>query len=425
MRLEKTTEQPKVLRKMIARFAILSLVIAGAIYGYVEYRKIGKDLDFPLKNDTAGMVAAVRFLDEGSQVVVLDKNGKMIESPGYQAGKNDKDPSWRPDGHRLFFLSDRDENAVNVFRWNFGANKIMRRTLNSRTKGMPRWLPAGAPGANESALITSGPFILEMNPTEGTTRQVLPPVQKERSGVEGEGAGDQFAAMYQSLGQSFKSARWTPDKKFVIAVLRGEMGEVLIAQNIETGGLPTPIVAGERVDFDMHPTTGRVFFATLNYRLTNPEEAPESMRLPDGRIKLPFKHAIGWFDPGKEGEGANGVIVASSKDDQTFSNPSLSPDGATLLILDGIVDDGSNFISRGIVLLPADPSGGANATLLHKGEVFEPAWLPNSDGVVFVQRDESRQRAIFKIGRDGTGLTNLTKGKGDFASPKPSPQAGR
>jgi hypothetical protein len=422
MRLESTKHQPKILRKMVYRFSILAIVAAIVVAGFVKIRELGKDIDLPLAADTAGMIAATEFFDEGSQAVVFGPDGKKLASPGYKAGRTDKDPAWRPDGNRLFFVSDREEDALNVFRWNFGSGVVARRTLNSRSKGMTQWPSPLSEGANRSALITSGGFVLEFDPTEGTTRQILPPVQKNRASGEEGGAAGQFDAMYQRLGSSFKLAKWTFDKTFAIAVMRNDFGEILITQDLSTGQPPVPIAAGERIEFDVHPGQPLVYYAVLNYQLVNPDEAPPELVQPDGSVKLPFRHMMGIFDPTKTREAANAIVAFSATDESAFQSLSASPDGTTLMVVDGAYLGSGNFKPRGIVLMPAQEGGGGKGTLLVKGECYEPSWFPDSKGVVFIQYDEKKKRSIFKLNRDGSGLENVSRGAGNFAHPRMSPQ---
>lgn len=421
--LESTTQQPKILRKMVYRFAFLSLLLAGIVFGYLKFREWSQDIDMPETYDTAGMISAIQLHDEGSQAVIFQADGSMLESPGYEPGKTDKDAVWRPDGNRLFFVSDREENAVNVFRWNIGGKKIARRSYNSRAKGTPQWLPADAENANKLALITSGPFVLEFNPTNGDTRQVLPPVSKERSASDPEGgSAGQFETIYGQIGDSFKLAKWTPDKKFVVAVMRDERGEVLVAQDLSTDKLPVPIAAGDRIEFDINPRTGMVVFTVLEYRLFDPTQAPPEMVQKDGSIKLPFRHMIGTIDLAAPPETAQAPIARSNSDD-AFLAPSISPDGQYLLIVACKVKSRANYAPEGLIVLPATPTDVPSGTPILRGEVYEPSWHPNSNAVAFIQYDEQKKRSIWTVGRDGTNLKNVSAGKGDFANPRFSPQS--
>ena len=117
-----TKPQPKISQRMLLRFAIGLIVLAALFYGYQWWKDYTKDPDLPLENDTAGMIAALQLGEEGNQVVVFTKEGELRKSPGYQPGKNDKELTWRPDGNRLFFTSDREETSFHVYRWNFGSD---------------------------------------------------------------------------------------------------------------------------------------------------------------------------------------------------------------------------------------------------------------------------------------------------------------
>lgn len=413
---------------MLTRSAILLFVVAVLIFGYRIYRDWSKDIDLPEAANTAGHISAIRLLEDGSQVVVFDADGNLIESPGYTPGKNDKDAVWRPDGNRLFFVSDREENAQNIYRWNFGAKAVSRRTYNSRTKGLPNFLP-GDP-TSKTALITSGPFVLEFDPAEAVTRQVLPPISKERVAVDTEsGAGGQFDAVYRMLGQSFREAKWTPDKSFVVAIMRRDVGEALIVQDLRSDTQPVPIAAGDRIEFDIDPKTGRIVFLVLNFQLLDPSQAPPEM-IKNGRIVLPFRHLIAMADPALLGQKAEGVkatvdIARSNSDRAAFHALSISPDGSRLVVVGGAYDPGRTSVAPdALVVMPLQESGAQAASVVLREKVYEPSWHPNGETLAFIRYNAKGQRAIFKVQIDGTGLTEVSKDAGDFAFPRFSPQTG-
>lgn len=420
--------QPKNLRRMLYRSAVLLFVVAAAIVGYRFYAAWSQDIDLPAAADTSGYVSAIQLLEEGSQAVVFKPDGTLLPSPGYSPGKNDKDAVWRPDGHRLFFISDREDNAQNVYRWNFGAGSVARRTYNSRTKGIPAFLP----GSQEAgtALITSGPFVLEFDPSRATTRQVLPPVAKDRVAVDDEGgAGGQFDAAYRILGNSFREAKWTPDKRFVAAVMRREEGEALILQEIEGDKSPIPIVAGDHIEFDVDPATGRVVFLVLNFRFIDPKQAPPEL-IKEGRIVLPFRHVVSVIDPAlisnpetARQPGATLEILRSSKDEEAFHELSVAPDGSRILLVVGRYDPDKGRVEPEAMASMPMVEGGQGGSLILRAKVYEPSWHPNSSTIAFVMYNAQGKRAVHTINRDGGGLKDLSGDRGDFAFPRLSPQS--
>lgn len=421
-----TASQPKNLQKMITRSAILLLVIALMVYGYTWYRRISQDIDLPASFDSAGYLSAVRLMDEGSQVVVFKPDGTMLESPGYVAGKYDKDAVWRPDGNRLLFISDREDNAQNVFRWNFGANRVARRTYNSRSKGLPTFAPGVNEGPAQPSLITSGGMVLQLDPVNGSTRQLVPPVEKERAATsEDSGAAGQFDFLYGKLGSSFKEAKWTPDRRFVVAVMRRDDGEALVVQDMSEDKPPMPLAIGDRVEFDIDPKSGRIAYLVLRYRLLNPEQAPKEF-IKNGVVKLPFLHVLAIADPvAMLTDPSAGIqIMAQSNSADAFQRVSISPDGSMVLVVDGAYDAGKNeFQPRSMIVMPFQPGASQSATVVLREPIYEPSWHPNSNTIAFVKYNNDKERAIYTINRDGSAMTELSKGKGDFAWPKFSPQS--
>lgn len=421
--------QPKNLRRMITRSLILAAVAGAMILGYRYYSEWSQDIDLPATADTAGFVSAIEYLDNGSHAIIIKPDGKKIESPGYTSGKNDKDAVWRPDGNRVFFISDREEGAQNVFRWNIGGNTVSRRTYNSRSKGLPSFPPA-EPDA-KVALITSGGTVVEFDSTRATTRQILPPIGKERavgSGDEGDGSIGQFDAVYRTLGQSFKEARWTLGRKFVAAVMRREDDEVLIIQDLAGESRPIPFAVGQKIEIDVDPKSGRVFFLVLKFGLLDPAGAPPEF-IKNGKIVLPFRHAIGFIDVDKLTDpskppppGALQFVAQSNSDDAAFHRLSVSPDGTMLMVIDGSYSTTTKAVTpRAIVVMPAEAGGAANASFVLREKVYETSWHPNSDRIAFIKYDGD-ERAIYAINRDGSGAEKLSSG-GNFGFPRFSPQS--
>lgn len=404
---------------MLIRFAIGLFILAGLFFLYQWWKGYSQDPDLPVRNDTAGMIAAIRLDGDNSQVVVIGPDGKVKESPGYEAGKTDKEPVWRPDGNRLFFTSDREEEAFQVYRWNLASDSIMRRSVGSRSQSTPSF----APEDNTSGLLTAGGFVLEFDPKEVATRQILPPVGKNRQGGEGgqEGTASQFEQIYQRLGNSFRAAKWLKGKQYVAAVMRREEGgEILIVQDVVNFSRPVPIMAGNRIDFDVSQTEPKVFFTVNGFFFHDPNQIPPEA-VKNGKVELPFTSIIGGFDP--TGQGSLFPIMTVKQPELGFRDLKVSPDGRNVLMIAGKLDANGNFEPSDLVVAPAAAGGGPEAKRIISGKIYEPSWHPNSHTIAFVQRDDKGRRGIFTINKDGSGINEVTKGDGDYSWPVFSPQS--
>lgn len=414
--------QPKISQRMLLRFAIGLFIVAALFFGYRWWKDYSQDPDLPRENDTKNLISAMELLDEGSRAVVIDENGEVIASPDYTDGKNDQTPVWQPDGNRLFFVSDREEGSYNVFRWNLASKKVMRRSVGTRSVGWPvHFAPNSAPGANESMLVTSGGVVLEFFPRDSRTAQVLPPVQKERGGGE-EGAAGQFEQTYQQLGTSFRMARWSRDKKYIAAVMRREdESEILIIQDTAGANPPQVIISGKRIEVDADPAHEAFVFLVNGFRFHNPEQIPpESIK--DGKVVVPFTSVIGKVDP--DDLKTLAPILSSNDEKIGFQHIRVSPDGNQVAAIAGKLDANMNFEPSELFVVPAQTGGAKDLKRLIGGRLFEPAWHPNSQKLVFTMYDENNKRSIFTINTDGSGLANVTGGKGEFKDPAFSPQSG-
>lgn len=421
-------QTPKIVRKFITRSVVLMVTIAVLFYGYQWAQQQKGDFDFaPAK--TAGMIGAVRLEDEGQRAVAFTADGKLVENPGYETGVIDRDLVWQPDGNRLFFVSDRGKvpgsniKAFNIFRWNPATNDApVQRTDGTRGRGNPSFSDEEAPGRNSSALIVSGGFVLEFTPKDKSTRQVLPPLGNEISASDEEGGGSagQFGRVYESLGTSFRLAKWCKGKRFIAAVMRNESGETLVLQDLEPGekGLksPVPIAGGERIEIAVNPKDGRIVYCIQNFRWPNEKMIPPEFKK-GNRVTVPFRHGIAIFDP--ENPTQTEPVALSQSDEIAFGQPVISPDGSVIAVTVGKFADAA--ITPGqLVVMPLRAQGGAAPTGLVQGEVYEPDWSPDGGRLVYIKRDAGK-RHIYSIKNDGSDEKAVST-EGEFATPKYSPQ---
>lgn len=424
----KNAKQPAIVQKLLLRTSLLLLIIAGLVLGFQWLKGTGGDIDLPANADTKGMILAIQQTDNGTQVVMIKPDGTLVPSPDYKTGASDREPVWRPDGNRAFFISDRKDGEYNVFRWNPASDRVEARSTGKTAKSNLAFAEPTAAGANETGILTAGGRVQEFHPKEGALRQILPPTGKDIPDKSEESQG-QMDMVYQRFGSSFKSARWSTNKRFIIAVMRRDEGEILLIQDTEPMEDPVtkqvalpppmPIVAAERIEFDVCPTTGEVVFVVQNFQYLSSSQIPPEM-IKNGVATRPFTHAVGIAYPGKPLEDSQKPIMISPDDKLAFGKPAISPDGSTVLLTTGNYSGGI-YHATSLVSVPKAPEGGKSGTRIMDGEIDDVGWGPNSQVLIFTKR-EGGKRAVFTMNRDGSDLKNLTGTKGNFFSPRLSPQ---
>lgn len=422
--------KPKYERKMFNSFFGLWVALGVIGGGYLFLVSNKEDLGDFGSADTAGQIAAIQIHDEGQQVVIFDKLGKKSLSPNYTAGKTDRDIAWRPDGNRLFFVSDRGQPAFNVFRWNLSTNDVNQRGISTLSRFDLSFRQILNPedksfvdAANQTVLLSQGGFILELDAKKGTTQQILPPKGGVTVGSEeGSGSSGQLDALYQKLGTSFRSARWLHGDDFLAVVMKRDEGEILFVQKNPARATqedtPRVLAAGEKISMDVDPKNGILVFTVLDFKFPDPENIPEG-NIKDGKVIRPFKHGIFAYDTTKEGNEALVRIGISNDDKVAFGAPAVSPDG-TQVVIPGGHYDGTSFTPQALGIMAVQPDGGSVGSRIAAGPIYEPAWSPDGRSLTYIKRDGGH-RSIFTIDKDGANEKKVSD-DGDYMTPKFSPQ---
>ncbi|MCW5943842.1 MAG: hypothetical protein KIS66_16545 [Fimbriimonadaceae bacterium] len=347
-------------KKLAVRSLVALVILGGLFWGYTSVKKVN-DFD-PGTVDSVDWVVATEETPSGSQIVVFDKTDKLRRTPGYTENVQERDPVWNKAGDRIFYVSDREDNAFHIYRWNLARDEVRRRTLDQRSKSAPFYGSPELTGTADIGLVLSGGRVLEFDHKEAAMRQLLPPLGREVGRSEEGGAQGQFDQMYEKLGSSFRIAKYGKNREWIAAVMRRqEGGEVLILQSLLPArdsddditkalkSRPLPIVAGDRVDIDVNVRTGAILFAVQGFdfpdrdeleRVTLISDAAARMRKqfqrepniaevaeslgtseqavasvlspqgiwaaligPDGTIRRPIRNVLGYVDPEKPNEG--------------------------------------------------------------------------------------------------------------------------
>jgi len=421
-------------KKLALRLALGLFTIAVLVLLY-QYARKADIAEIITAGDTSGWIVATENLgDQGARAVAFKADGTKVDSADFKDGTEDQDVVWRPDGKFVFFAGNR-EGSYDVYRWNPDRNTVERRSYGSRGKTNLWFGPPGDPEANTNGLLTAGGLVLQFDPKDGSTRQILPPVMGEKpagSAEDGGGSGSQFDLIYSRMGKSFRSAKWGKDRRWIVAVMVRESGDqLLMVQGTElvkgkdgSESFPPPaaVAAGERIDYDIAPD-GTVVFTQIGFVFPDPDNIPKEL-LKNGAAERPYRHAIGAFNPDAQEKGL--VIVTASKDDEScFSQPRFAPDSSTILFMLGKMLDTGEISPKGLFLIPPTADGGAKVRPVVQGEAREASWSPSGEKIVFIKRGPNGNRAIFTVSPDGTGEKEISAGKGDFAWPQFSPAPNR
>lgn len=418
-------------KRLLIRMSIGLFTVAALFFGFQYWKEFIKDPDVGTIS-TKDWIAATEYLTKGSQAVVFQPDGKKISSPDHKDGATEKDIVWRPDGNRLFYVSDRDKEIFQVIRWNLARSSTQVRSFGTRGKARVDFGAGAQVETAKTALLVAGGFVLEFDPKTGDTKQVLPPLDVANAASTGHGesgATNQFDAMYANFGTSFKDARWDAARQSITAIMRHDVGEVLVYQSLipvesETGKhLPPPqmLIAGNKVEFDIGPN-GEIVYSVQDFRLIDKNNIPKEWINKQGELELPFKNGLFVFkassDPAKPSQPV--PILASQKDESLLMKPKFSPDGRMIAVIAGKLDDNAQFLSQRLAIIAPGSNDQANAKSIVTGVVNDFSWSPDGSKLAFTMT-EGDSRPIYTIKPDGSAREKITN-SGRYAEPRFSPQ---
>lgn len=412
-------------QRVLLRFAIGLMLLAGVVLGFQWLRNLGYDPDV-LPGDSKDMIAALELTDDGSRTVTIDPSQKVTVI-GPEGPSRDRPPLWRPDGQRLFFASDREDSVYHIFRYRPGQPDAERRTLGRRSRSTPTWGFSDDTKANETALILSSGVVLEFNPKTGSTVQLLPPPSGGAVVGEEQGNVDQFTGLYRQLGTSFTKALWTRDRSTIVATMAREGGEVLVVQEMTMRTAngrtslppPMPIMGGASIDFDV-TSDGRVAVLVRDFQWLDNAAIPEEF-IENGRAKVPWRNAIFSFNTA-DPEAPPSFLAATQNPSEDARSVRISPNGQEAMLVTGR-NENDQFEPLALIKTEFPFQPGAPTTPIVQGEVFEPSWRPDGQRILYIRREDG-DRAIFSNNGTGTDEARMSPKGRNFSWPVFSPQIG-
>jgi hypothetical protein len=389
--------------KAVVRMIIGLFAIAGLFLLYRWWENLTADPDLG-SLDSTGMVAAIEYLpDGGSRVVVFDEDGEKREVPNYSEGANDEDPVWRPDGQRVFFVSDRENRSHNIYRWNLATDAVESRYESDRSAGSPSFGPFGWPDQTDSALITLGGNVFSFDQHRKATRQVLPPLEFAGAQGESEQAMDAIKVAYERVGNSFTKAVWGMDRKVIYAIMQRESDQVFVICYLEQIGevapMPVPVLAGQSLQFDV-ARDGKIVVSVQGFEFVDPAQIPTEM-IRNGRAFKPFRNAVYVMALAEDGQITPPQLLYTDQADLGIQPGDMNPEHrAEHNVPDGV---------EGVLVEQVAPGGAADQMGIKPGDVItavngKPTPDPNTmfNVVVEVLLGE---KATFTINTAGTART--------------------
>ena len=209
---------------------------------------IKQDPDFG-NIQTTNWIAAVQTESNGKyKAVIIKPDGTKLLTADNKKSATDHDLVWQSDGGRLFFISNRDRKAFDIYRWNLAKNILERRTFDNRPKSD---LSFRDTQNKNKGLLISGATILQFNPKTGSMQQILPQLT----------ADPKLLAFYQKYVQRFLKARSLNEGNLMIVLAKEEDGHHhLMVQDLTKTSLPAIIASGKFIDFDAH-ASGKILYA--------------------------------------------------------------------------------------------------------------------------------------------------------------------
>lgn len=418
------------MKTQIARRLVFGLLaLAALFFGWELLKEYFVDPGDKGHVETAGYIAAIENDGNGDRAVVFDTKGSKSNTPGLDDDVIESEIAWRPDGDRLFVMTNRQGQGFRPYRWN-PTNDAFEPRMPGGTINMSAisYGPFQDSDANRNALIVAGGQVFLFDQRKAIRTQVLPPPTNDKNTAteDGEsGSGAPITGVYATIGTAFTEARWGQARQIIWATMKREGGEVLIAQQLgldEKGVpyVPIPLMAGRELQMDVAPD-GTLALSIQGFAWVDPDspEIPDQFRK-DGKLLTPMKNGmavIRW----NTAQTPQVLMAFASPEDEALVDPSFSPDSSLIAACAGQIGPDHQFKGVVLLLVPAEEGGVTKSKPVYEGHSRMPSWSPLGNQLVFVGQDSRSRNVLMKVGADGSGITTVGE-PGEYKWPKFSPQ---
>lgn len=416
------------MQRVFIRSLVLVVLAATLFYGIVwlKNRDPGRPLvDIP-PVDTRGYIAALMEMPEGERLVAIDPKGNLRMAPGSNETQ-DKEIVWKPDGRRIIYISNyKTEGSFQIFEWKPDRDgRPYQLTPNGASRQNPWFTPTG-----DMFLYASQGNILGTTYQQLKTRPIMPPGEEAEAPQTSDEGGqpvvpdhkkDVIAAKWAQLapeinGEAFWKGFVDKSNKYFAGIYTTSRGQVFVSQHLEPEDEKEQMAAiplgGDSIEIDMDKEQPQAIVAVQNFRYPLLQAVPKEKIKADGTVQRDFVNGV---FIARLDSGLLTPLFFSSDNSTAMTSPALSPDGTEVALVAKSMQ-GGKLTTRSLVVAPVQPEGVVNARPIAKGAVEEPSWAPDGQTIVFVRGGD-----IWTVRTDGTGETNITKGRGKFHSPLFSP----
>lgn len=367
--------------------------------------------------NSRGYLAFVSDRDGQAHIWLKTPDGKerRVESA---STSEDLEPTWRgEEGGTLLFVSDRKDRVSQVFEIS-----LLDAAHNQLTQSSARKTNLSSNPDGSLVLHLAGGLVSVFDFPHKHSEQLVPP--PTQAGEKDEGARAMMESWKNLFGSSaFRAVAWGRQAGTIVGVIRGDTDDVLIVQRYDMDKRqqeqPKVVMLAKRIEIAYHPKEEKVLVA---FTLRNPKGLtpdPQSWHAPvdrDGGAERDSGFVV--FDLANPKNVPQ--LIASPSKDETFIDPSWSPEGDRAALVVGKIS-GEDVQPTGLFVVRFEDGKPAAADQMDEGRCGDPSWSADGGRLAYT-KGASGKRAIWMLDMDTSEKKPLVDAKGDNYSPRWSPK---